>query len=427
MAKGNVYVYVQNIDGEPLMPTRRCGKVRRMLKSGQAVVVKREPFTIKLTYETTDFIQDVTLGVDAGSKTVGVSACTKTEEVYASEVELRDDITDNLGTRREYRRSRRNRKKRYRKPRFNNRVHSKNKGWLAPSVEAKTGTHIRVIKDIMKILPISKMVIEGAAFDTQKIKAILNGEKIPEGTDYQKGEQSDFFNVREYVLHRDNHICRCCKGKSKDKILEVHHIVSRKTGGDSPNNLVTLCRTCHENYHRGIIDLPDNIKKPQNMKDAAFMGIMRWTLYNRLKEEYPDMVKLTYGYITKSVRIEHDLEKSHTADARCIAGCPDAKELGYYFYQKKVRNHNRQLHKANILKGGIRKSNQAPKYVEGFRLFDKVKYNNVECFIFGRRSSGYFDIRKLDKTKVHASVSYKKLKLIERSKTLLTERRMRRA
>ena len=426
MAKGMVYVYVQNIDGKPLMPTRRCGKVRRMLKSGQAVVVKREPFTIRLTYETTDFVQDITLGVDAGSKIIGVSACTQTDEVYAGEVELRNDIVDNLSTRRQYRRSRRNRKKRYRKPRFNNRVHSKNKGWLAPSVEAKISTHIRVIKDIMKILPISKIVIEAAAFDTQKIKAVLNGEKIPEGCDYQKGEQFGFFNVREYVLYRDDHICRCCKGKSKDNILEVHHIVSRKTGGDSPDNLVTLCRTCHENYHKGIITLPKSIKKPESMKDSTFMGIMRWTLYNRLKEEYKDTVKLTYGYITKSVRIEHNLEKSHMTDARCIAGYPDAKELGYYFYQKKVRNHNRQLHKANILKGGIRKSNQAPKYVVGFRLFDKVRYNNTECFIFGRRSSGYFDIRKLDKTKVHTSASYKKLKLIERSKTILTER-MRRA
>ena len=55
----------------------------------------------------------------------------------------------------------------------------------------------------------------------------------------------------------------------------------------------------------------------------------------------------------------------------------------------------------------------------GFRLFDKVEYNKQECFIFGRRKSGFFDLRKLDSTKVHASINVKKLKLLEKRKTLL--------
>lgn len=48
---------------------------------------------------------------------------------------------------------------------------------------------------------------------------------------------------------------------------------------------------------------------------------------------------------------------------------------------------------------------------------------NQECFIFGRRSSGSFDIRLLDGTKLSAGVSYKKLKLIEKRKSYLIERR----
>jgi len=88
---------------------------------------------------------------------------------------------------------------------------------------------------------------------------------------------------------------------------------------------------------------------------------------------------------------------------------------------KFVRANNRQLHKCTIAKGGYRKSNKAEKYVFGFRLFDMVEYQGQECFIFGRRSSGSFDIRMLDGTKVSASISYKKLKLIKKSTTILTD------
>ena len=72
-----------------------------------------------------------------------------------------------------------------------------------------------------------------------------------------------------------------------------------------------------------------------------------------------------------------------------------------------------------------KKLNQAPYIVKTFRLFDKVKYQNQECFIFGRRSSGYFDIRMLDGTKVNNSVSYKKLELLEARKNYLKEERSR--
>lgn len=105
---------------------------------------------------------------------------------------------------------------------------------------------------------------------------------------------------------------------------------------------------------------------------------------------------------------------------------PLAEPLGYYFYQKKVRCHNRQIHKANILKGGIKKRNQAEYLVKGFRLFDKVEYDGQVGFIFGRRSSGYFDIRKLNGEVIHRSVSCKKLNLLNARKTLLLERRMQR-
>jgi N6-L-threonylcarbamoyladenine synthase len=165
------------------------------------------------------------------------------------------------------------------------------------------------------------------------------------------------------------------------------------------------------------------VKRGKQLRDAAFMGIMRWAFYKRLKNEYPN-VSMTFGYITKSTRITNNLPKEHYVDARCISGHPQAKPMGYYFYQKKVRCQNRQIHKANILKGGRKKLNQAPFTVKGFRLFDLVEYQKELFYVFGRRTRGYFDIRKLNGTKVkNGSISYKKLKLINTQKTILTERR----
>ena len=411
-------VYVLNKYGQPLMPTSRCGKVKHLLNKGLAKVIKRCPFTIQLLYNSNNYTQPISLGIDAGSKVIGVSATTETEELYAAEVELRNDIVDLISTKRELRRSRRNRKTRYRKPRFNNRKNQKD-GWLAPSVQHKINTHIRVVDDVCKILPITKITVEVASFDIQKIK-----NPDIQGVGYQQGEQLDFWNTREYVLFRDDHTCQCCKGKSKDPRLNVHHIESRKTGGDAPNNLITLCETCHKAYHQGKIKLPKRIKRGMVFRDATFMGIMRWEFYNQLKAKYGDIVFMTFGYITKHTRIENNLTKTHYSDARCISGNANAETLGYYYQQKKVRNHNRSLHKSTILKGGIRKSNQAPKYVYGYQLFDKVLYNGMECYIFGRRSSGGFDLRLIDGTKVSAWAGYKKLKLLECRKTILTQRRM---
>lgn len=395
-------VYILDIDNNPLMPTERHSHVRRLLRDGKACVVNRTPFTIKLNYRTTTYVQEVSLGIDAGTRHIGVSATTNSKELFSSEVLLRKDIVDLLSTRREQRRTRRNRL-RYRKARFDNR--KKKDGWLAPSVQNRVDAHLKVIRNVHRILPIAKTTIEVAQFDTQLIK----NPKI-DGVDYQRGEQMWFWNVREYVLARDGHKCQHCHGKSKDPILNVHHIESRKTGGNAPNNLITLCETCHKNYHSGKFEL--KIKRGESLRDAAVMNIMRWAVYEKSRQEFEN-VHLTYGYITKNTRIQNGIIKTHAADARCISGNPAAAHLPFYYLQKQIRRHNRQIHKVNILKCGKKKANQSPYLVNGFRLFDKVKYNGIECFVYGRRARGGFDIRKIDGTKVRAEISFKKLKLLE--------------
>ena len=412
-------VYVLSKTGQPLMPTENHAKVRVLLKQQKAKVVHRCPFTIQLLYDSTDYTQPVSLGIDAGSRHVGVSATTETKVLYEADVTLRNDIVDLLSTRREARRARRNRKTRYRKPRFNNRT--RKDGWLAPSIQQKVDTHLTTVRKVTEILPISSITVETASFDIQKIK-----NPDIEGAGYQQGEQLDFWNVREYVLFRDGHTCQCCKGKSKDPVLNVHHIESRKTGGNAPNNLITLCETCHKGYHNGTVSLPKNIRRGMKFQDAAFMGIMRWAFYNRVKEIYESpgvSVHMTYGYITKNMRIEHNLPKDHFIDARCISGHPDAVSNGTVLYQKKLRCHNRQIHKQKILKGGIRKRNQAAYEVKGFRLYDEVLWKGQKCFIFGRRSTGRMDLRLLDGTHINASVGYKNLKLLRKRSNYLTEQR----
>src|SRR5579864_2818514 len=408
-----MFVYVLNCHGEPFMPCQPR-KARLLLQKGKAKVVRMGPFTIQLLYGSSGYKQEVSLGLDAGTHHIGVSATTEQKVLFEAEVQPRSDIQEVLATRRQFRRARRNRKTRYRKARFLNR--NKPKGWLAPSVQHKVDCHLKTIRLVHRILPVRRTTIEVAQFDLQKIR---NPEI--EGEEYQQGPQLGFWNVREYVLARDGHRCQWCQGKSQDRILNVHHIESRKTGGDSPDNLITLCETCHDLIHR--TDQEHKIKRKSNgFRDASQMGIIRWRIYEQARATFPN-VHLTYGYITKHTRISDELDKSHFMDARCISGNPLASSDGTWHLVKLVRRNNRQLHKATIRKGGKRQRNTAPKYVHGFRLFDCVRYENAACFVFGRRCSGYFDLRTLNGTKIHASASCQKLTIVQKASALLVERR----
>ncbi len=160
-------VYVLNRHGHPLMP---CSprKARLLLKEGKARVLQRTPFTIQLLYGSSGYKQSVSLGVDAGTKHIGLSATTEKKVLFEAEVMLRTDIQELLSTRREFRRSRRNRKTRYRKLRLLNRKRPKD--WLAPSIQNKVDTHAKLVEQVKKILPITDVTVEVAQFDIQKIK-----------------------------------------------------------------------------------------------------------------------------------------------------------------------------------------------------------------------------------------------------------------
>ena len=384
-----MYVYVLHRDGRPLMPTQRFGKVRRMLRDGLAVVVRRDPFTIRLTYETTDYVQDVDLGVDAGSKEAGVSACTKEKELYAAQIQQQSAFQAQ-GMARALRGSQ------------------------------DIGAHPPDPAGVLD--PPGKTHHRG---DSVLRPAAAQGGAGGKGTARRSGVSAG--GSARILQHAG---VRALPGRPslpllqrEDAVLNVHHIESRQTGGDAPDNLVTLCRTCHREYHQGKIELPKSIARGNSFRDAAFMGIMRRTLLDRLKSLYPGMVTETWGYVTKNTRIRHGIEKTHTADARCISGHPDAEPLDCCYYHRFVRRHNRQLHKGNPIKGGIRKSNQAPKKVLGYCLNDRVRYKGTECFVHGRRTRGYFNLCLLDGTVVNTDAPVRDIRFISHSGTILTERR----
>ena len=402
-------IFILNRRGKPLMP---CAprKARMLLKTNKAKVVQRTPFIIQLLCATGESVQSVTLGISSGYNHAGLSAVTEKQELYSSEIQLRTDMVKLNSERRQYRRSRRSRKTWHRKPRFLNRG-NKAKGWLAPSIQHKFDSHIKVISRVKEILPITRINVQVAAFDIQKIK-----NPDIRGKQYQEGEQLGFWNVREYVLYRDNHTCRHCKGKSRDKILNVHHIVSRQVGGDGPGNLITLCETCHQKYHKNGIEL--KIKPSRGFKAETFMSMVRWRLVDRLRE-MGNVTYHTYGYVTKSRRIGIGLPKSHVNDAFVIAGGNGQQRLIDIYAVRQVRKCNRKLFRG--IRSHIR--NTAPRLIKGFQRYDKVLWEGTECFIFGRRNTGYFDLRTLNGTRIHASAKAKDCVLLESAKTCLTERR----
>jgi hypothetical protein len=418
-----MFVYVLHKNGKPLMPTIPP-KARHLLKQGKAKVAKRTPFTIQLLYDTEEGTQPITLGVDSGYEHIGLSAVADKRELFAAEVKLRTDVSKLLTERRMYRHNRRSRKTWYRKCRFLNRIAKFKRNPLAPSVQHKLDSHVRIIEKVNQILPLNKIIVETANFDIQKI----NNPEI-QGKQYQEGSQLGFNNVKAYVLHRDSHKCQLCGGRSKEPRLNVHHIVQRSQGGsDRPNNLITLCKKCHTKLHEGKLrsnQIQLNVKVTKGYRAETFMSTVRKRLMVELKKLY-DVVEETWGYVTKTVRQTLGFVKSHINDAYAIAygaGAiargTDQIRNGVKYLIKQVRKQNRKLFK------GARShiKNTAPRFVKGFQRFDKVEFLGKEYFILGRRERGYFKLGSLDGNILHTEPSYKKLKLLESARALLFERR----
>ena len=372
-------VYVQNIDGQPLMPTERHGMVKHLLKENRARVVMRCPFTIRLKYKGTTYTQNLTQGDDTGSGTFAMAVARDNGDiVYASQVELRNDIAEKMTRRCHYRRNRRSRKTRYRKARWLNRKNSRRPDRFSPTMKSKLDAHERENRLIRKILPVTKHVSEMGQFDMQLMK---NPSLAENKWGYQKGPNYGFANTRAMVLNRDNYTCQCCKGKHKDPKLEIHHVVFRRDGGsDNAENLVTLCHTRHKKLHDGKISPDFKGMYKGNLKFASQMNVIR----SQWLKMHPDIIE-TFGYITKENRQLLGLGKDHYIDACVIATGGKPFQMKTLLYKKKC------VAKGDMRRSkGVRSETRIPKgKICGFKKFDKVLYLGNEYFIKGRYSTGY--------------------------------------
>lgn len=375
-------VFVVNMHGKPLMP---CESViaRLLLKQGKAKCIRSIPFTIKLTYKTTNYTQPITLGIDTGSSKIGSAAVKDNGEVvYVSEVTVRNDVTEKMKRRSIYRKNRRNRKTRYRKARFMNRKNSKREDRISPTVKSKIDSHLKEIKFVQSILPISKIILETASFDTT---ALSNPEVLKSKILYQRGASYGFANMKAYILNRDGYTCQYCKRnpcyKTDDKHLHVHHIIFRSNGGsDHRDNLITLCKTHHDELHANKITIKGG-KEKGNTKHATHMNSIRVQLLKAL----PCAIE-TFGFVTKENRQLLKLPKEHYIDAVVIASQGNCVTFSSknLIIKKCIADGDYQQSK------GVRSEKKIPTgKISGFRKFDKVKYLGKEYFIKGRQSKGY--------------------------------------
>ncbi len=373
-------VYVLSNQSQPLMPTTPA-KARILLKQGKAKVIRKLPFTIKLLQATNiTYTQPLTHGVDTGSKTIGSAVIDpKGNVIYLSEVEIRNDIAGIMKDRAKYRRNRRNRKTRYRPARWLNRKNSIKNNRFSPTMTSKINSHIKEINFVKSILPITKTILETATFDPHALK---NPEVLTNKLLYQQGINYGFANTKAYVLTRDTYTCQHCKGKSKDQRLEVHHVRYRSEGGsDEQENLIALCKTCHDKVHDNEITLKFKGKKKGQLSHATQMNSIRVQLLKQLPK-----AQETFGFITKEHRQHYTNGKEHYLDAIFIAtqGTKPVYKTNQMILKKCIADGDYQQTK------GIRSEQRIPTgKIQGFRKFDKVTYQGSHYFIKGRMSTGY--------------------------------------
>jgi 5-methylcytosine-specific restriction endonuclease McrA len=316
-------VFVLSSDGQPLDPCHPA-RARRLLTQGQAAVWRRYPFTIILHNRTA--AASVThlhrLKLDPGSKTTGIAVVAEAtgRVVWAGELTHRGQaIRAALLSRRAIRRSRRQRKTRYRKPRWLNR--RRPAGWLAPSLQHRVATTLTWVQRLRRWVPVAAISTELVRFDTQ----LLQNAEIS-GVDYQQGTLTGF-EVREYVLEKWCRRCAYCG--ATDVPLQVEHIVPRARGGsDRVRNLTLACAPC--NTRKGTQTAAEfghpaiQAQAGTPLKDAAAVNTTRWALYHRLVATGLP-VEVGTGGRTKFNRTRLGLDKAHWLDAACVgASTPEA-------------------------------------------------------------------------------------------------------
>lgn len=405
-----MFVFVLDKNKKPLDPTHPA-RARKLQRSGRASVFKRYPFTIILHDRELEnsTVSPCRLKIDPGAKTTGVVILQANAVIWAAELTHRGfAIRDALTTRRQLRRSRRNRKTRYRAARFNNR--RRPKSWLPPSLNSRIENVLTWVHRLSKVCPITAISQELVRFDAQKMQ---NAEIS--GIEYQQGELAGF-EIREYLLEKFNRRCVYCG--ATDTRLEIEHVKPRSLGGsDRVSNLAIACHCC--NQAKGNLDIKDflsgkpdvlkrilgQLKKP--LADAAAVNTTRWALFERLKTTGLPVETGTGGQ-TKFNRTRLGLPKQHWTDAVSVGSSTSEQvtlKVAKPLLIKATGYGHRRM--CNIAKYGFPQINKkgelavrsSVKIVRGFQTGDMVKAvvtkgKNAGTHV-GRvtvRATGQFDI-----------------------------------
>lgn len=436
-------VFVLDKHKRPLMPCTEK-RARLLLTRNRAVVHKMSPFTIRLKDRTLEqsVLQPLRLKLKPGSKATGFAVLregepdpTEAEAVLLGEIRHKPGIKQKLDSRRSLRRGRRNRKTRYRQPRFSNRTRQED--WLPPSLNARVDQTMSAADKLLTLLPIIGISTEHAKFDTQ----LMQNPNIS-GVEYQQGELYGY-EVREYLLEKWQRRCAYC---GKENVpLQIDHVVPRSKGGtDRISNLTLACRECNEakgsllpqewlnkltqstkaiNKKRAA-NIPAVLKKLKSpLRDAAMLNATRWRLFNRLKETGLP-VECGTGARTKKQRLEHQLPKTYYYDACCVgASTPQTLVAAqkYVSVWSAIGRGSRKLCQTD--KHGFPRSHRSGKKgYFGFQTNDFVtaliprgKYAGRHTGRVAARASGNFDIKDGAGRIICQGVSHKHMVVLQRA------------
>lgn len=406
--KQKTIVYVISKKRKPLMPTTRCGHVRKLLDEGKAVVINSNPFTIRLKYDTPEIVQSLYYGNDTGRENIGVGVSDeKGNCVYLSELATNNKLVKkNMTSRAEARRGRRRHDRlskqrkaksdnveiqngeddkvrtkhdcksvkisypgaenpvthkivRGKEAKFNNR--KRPDGWITPSARQLVQMHMNMIKQTMKILPINHVSLERVAFDFQK----LENENI---YDWNHGKLYGYETYKDYINDQQKGVCLIC---GKKHIEYYHHIVQKKDGGtDKVSNIAGLCYDCHYGPE-GVHNCKETEDRLLDMKMEANKSYKISLLNSVMPKLIEELVSycnqhnvkftITDGKETSATRNNLGLDKTHALDGYCIS-LAKRKDYKPKFVPDRIYEQRRFKKKS---KNNISKLNRREYWLDG--------------------------------------------------------------
>lgn len=411
-------VFVLDTNKRPLAPCHEA-VARKLLKQGKAAIYRRFPFTIilKRSVDESEIETTYRLKIDYGSRHTGLAILRGQEMVWLGQLDHRTDIKERMDKRRAFRRARRNRKTRYRKPRFLNR--KRKGGWLPPSLESRVQNIKTWVNRLQELCPIGYISYENAKFDTK----LMRNPEIS-GIEYQQGTLQGY-EVREYLLEKFGR--KCCYCGKENVPLEVEHIIPKSRGGtDRIDNLCLACRDCNQRKGNqtaeefGYPHIQEQVK--ESLKDASVINATRWKVYDMLKQAGLD-VECGTGARTKMNRIRLGLPKTHYFDACCVG---ESTPSHLYFKTKEVlfikaKGHGSRS-RTNLDRYGFPRGYFArQKFFFGFQTGDMVKavvprgkYKGVWFGEVSCRKTGSFDIKGKDGKRIAQGINYRYVQVIQR-------------